>query len=236
MAINPPQSNELPTALPQPDDELAEQPTIALKGQVEAALFVTNQPLSALELAEQLGSDPLSVEEALLDLINDYAFRPDTALEIGDDADGYILQVRQEYQPVAHAMMPMEVPASTLRILSAIAIKGPILQSELVETQGSSVYDAVPELLDRGLVTKNRVGRSYRLNVTQKFYEYFRLVGDKQELRSMVNLLEGEPEAGLKANGQAIRLKDGSSGDGAGANDIGDDTQAKLAPLDDDQQ
>lgn len=255
MAINPPEHSELSAELSNDaleqsvDDTQPSQPIdgamnhdavepIPLKGQIEAALFVTNRPLCIAELAEQLRSDPLSVEEALLDLMNDYAFRPDTALEIGDDTDGYILQVRQEFQPVAHAMMPMELPASSLRILSAIAIKGPILQSDLVETQGGAVYDAVPELLQRGLISKNRVGRSYRLNVTQKFNEYFKLLGDKQELRTMVGLLEGDVESGMAKSGlgkssKAIRLKDASS-EGVDATAIGDDTQATLTPFDDD--
>jgi segregation and condensation protein B len=249
MAINLPEHSELtdaalreqsaddmhdtlpPTPLMEEGMDAAEP--IPLKGQIEAALFVTNRPLCVAELAEQLRSDPLSVEEALLELMNDYAFRPDTALEIGDDTEGYILQVRQEFQPVAHAMMPMELPASVLRILSAIAIKGPILQSDLVETQGGAVYDAVPELLQRGLISKNRVGRSYRLNVTQKFNEYFKLLGDKQELRTMAGLLEGDVESGMAKSGKAIRLKDASS-EGVDANAIGDDTQATLTPFDDD--
>lgn len=203
-----------------------------LKGRVEAALFVTNKPLSIADMVELLGTDPYSVEEALMELMNDYAFRPDTALEIGD-ADGYILQIREEFRTVSDSMMPMELPASSLRILSAIAIKGPILQSELVETQGSAVYDAVPELMERGLVSKNRVGRSYRLNVTQKFNEYFRLVGDKQELRIMVGLLEGDvPE---RNTGKAIRLTDASQTDaGASHDDIGDDSQVKYVSDDDD--
>ncbi len=200
--------------------------TPPLKGRVEAALFVTNKPLTITDLVELLSENPFAVEEALLDLMNDFAFREDSALEIGD-SDGYILQVREEFRPISDAMMPMELPASALRILSAVAIKGPILQSELVETQGSAVYDAIPELLDRGLVSKNRVGRSYRLNVTQKFNEYFRLVGDKQELRTMVGLLEGDaPE---RNTGKTIRLADGTQTEaGATHDDIGDDSQVKY--------
>lgn len=166
-----------------------------LKGRIEAALFVTNKPLSITDLAELLREDMWAVEDALMELMADMTLRPDSAIEL-DDTDGYILQLRNEYKPLLEEMMPMELSAGAVRVLSAVAIKGPILQSELVETQGSSVYDYIPELLANRLVSKNRVGRSYRLNVTQRFYEYFKLLGDKSELRTMLSLMENQEKRG----------------------------------------
>lgn len=173
-----------------------------LKGRIEAALFITNKPLAITDLAELLNEDMWAVEDALMELMGDMTLRPDSAIEL-DDTDGYILQVRQEFKPLMETMMPMELSAGAVRVLSAVAIKGPILQSELVETQGSSVYDHIPELLANKLVSKNRVGRSYRLNVTQRFYEYFKLLGDKSELRTMLNLMEGREN---RESGHAKRL------------------------------
>lgn len=176
-----------------------------LKGRIEAALFVTNKPLHITDLAELLHEDMWSVEDALMELMADMTLRPDSAIEI-DDTDGYILQLRTEYKPLLEEMMPMELSPGAVRVLSAVAIKGPILQSELVETQGSAVYDYIPELLQNRLVSKNRVGRSYRLNVTQRFYEYFKLLGDKSELRTMLNLMENHEKRG--GFGPAQRLEE----------------------------
>jgi segregation and condensation protein B len=159
---------------------------LSLKGRLEAALFLTGRPLSIVELGELLNASCESIEESLVELIQDYAFRDESALEI-DDSDGYILQVKADYQPVVEQMLPMEISAGALRTLSAIAIKAPILQSELIEMRGSTAYEQIQELLAHKLVSKKRKGRSYLLNVTQTFHQHFKLLGDKKELEFLVD-------------------------------------------------
>lgn len=173
-----------------------------LKGMVEAVLFVTGRPLHMADIAHILRQPLVDVEDALMALIQDYAFRQDSALEI-DDSDGYILQVRPTFKPVLDAMVPMEITAAALQTLSAIAIKGPLLQSELVELRGAGVYDHIPELVTKKLVTKKRVGRSYRVSVTNQFHEYFRLEGDKKELAVMMSLIESQ-QASQQAKTKAV--------------------------------
>ncbi len=166
-------------------------PIQTIKGKVEAVLFVTNRPMQIMEISEIVGADDFDVEESLMELMNDYAFREGSALEV-DDSDGYILQVKEDFKPVLDTMMPMELTPGALRTLSAIAIKGPLLQSDLVELRGSTVYDHIPELVTKKLITKNRAGRSYRLKVTKNFHEYFKLRGDKKELEIMMGLINVE--------------------------------------------
>ncbi len=156
----------------------------SLKGKIEAVLFMTGRALSISEIAEKLNELPESIEEALLDLINDYSCREDSALEI-DDTEGYILQVKEDYETVVNQMIPIELSISALRTLSAIAIHGPVLQSSLVEMRGSAAYDHIKELAQHQLVSKKRKDRSYMLNVTSKFHEYFKLTGDKEELKQL---------------------------------------------------
>jgi segregation and condensation protein B len=161
-----------------------------LKGEIEAVLFITGRPLSLAELAEVVGAETDAVEEAVSELIQDYSFREASSLEI-DDTDGYILQVREDYGHIVNKMVPLDLTAAALRTLSAIAIKGPVLQSELIELRGASAYDHIPELLEKKLISKRREGRSYVLNVTKHFHQYFRLQGDKKDLAYLV---EHKPE------------------------------------------
>ncbi|MBX2861470.1 MAG: SMC-Scp complex subunit ScpB [Vampirovibrio sp.] len=156
-----------------------------LKGKIEAALFITSRPLTARELAEIMDVNSEDAEVALMELINDYAFRPGTALEINDD-DGYILQVREDFNEVMHKMMPVEISHAAVRTLSAIAIKAPVLQSELIELRGSNAYEHIHELLGLNLISKKRKGRSYLLNTTKSFHQYFKLTGEKKELENLV--------------------------------------------------
>ena len=131
----------------------------------------------------------------MLELIMDYASRSG-ALEI-DDENGYILQVKEEHMDIVEKLCPVELKPAVLRTLSVIALKEPIRQSDLKELRGSTAYEHVQELLDKGLISRNRDknGRSYNLKTTPKFAEYFKQKGDT---RSLAKLLE--VDKGIKDN------------------------------------
>jgi len=155
---------------------------MSLKSKVEAVLFITARAAAPEEIAAILNESVEEVEEALLDLIMDYSSR-DGALEI-DDENGYIIQIRQEYMDIVEKLVPVELTPAILKTLSIIAIKEPVLQSELIDLRGSSAYDHIKELLIKGLVTRRRdsTSRSFRLKTTDKFAEYFKLKGDEATL------------------------------------------------------
>lgn len=155
---------------------------MSLKSRVEAVLFITARAATPDEIAGILNETTEDVEEALLDLIMDYSSR-DGALEI-DDENGYIIQIRQDYMDIVEKLVPVELTPAILKTLSIIAIKEPVLQSELIELRGSGAYDHIKELLIKGLVTRRRdsSSRSFRLKTTDKFAEYFKLKGDEATL------------------------------------------------------
>lgn len=160
---------------------------MSLKARIEAVLFITAQALDVKDIAEILKEEDVVVEEALLDLIMDYAAR-EGALEI-DDENGYILQVKEEYMDIVEQLCPVELKPSVLKTLTIIALKEPIRQSYLKELR-SNAYEHVAELLKMGLVSKNRDknGRSFNLRTTQKFKEYFKLKGDAKMLAKIMDL------------------------------------------------
>jgi segregation and condensation protein B len=182
---------------PDPETEQAETiiPTVplppgqTLKGRIEAVLFMTGKALSLGEIAQMVDAPYEETEFALVELMGD--FREGSSLEI-DDTDGYILQVKEEYGDIVNKMMPLEMSAAELRTLSAIAIKAPVLQSDLIEWRGSVAYEHIAQLLQRKLISKRREGRSYILNVTRNFHEYFKLTADKKDLASLVKLIGKE--------------------------------------------
>ncbi|MDX2084862.1 MAG: SMC-Scp complex subunit ScpB [Candidatus Melainabacteria bacterium] len=169
-----------------PNNDLALR-NIPLKGLLETALFLTGRPLSIAELAELAETTSDAVEEALMMLLQDYAYRgEDCALEI-NDIDGYILQVKPLFQPMINKLLPMELSAGAVRTLSAIAIKAPVLQSDLIELRGTNAYEHIQELLAKRLISKKRQGRSYALNLTPAFHQHFRLNGDRKALAFLVD-------------------------------------------------
>ena len=140
-----------------------------LKSRIEAVLFITARAISLDEIANILGEDTEKIEEAILELIMDYASR-DGALEI-DDENGYILQVKEEHMDLVELLCPVDLKPAVLRTLSVIALKEPIRQTALIELRGSSAYDHIKELVEKELITKTRDknGRSFNLKTTPKF-------------------------------------------------------------------
>ncbi len=159
-----------------------------LKARIEAVLFTTAKALSAKEIGEILEVEPEVAEEALLELIMDYSAR-DGALEIDDD-NGYILQIKEEYMDIVEKLCPVDLKAAVQKTLTIIALKEPIRQTALIEMRGSTAYEHVQELLEKGFIskTKDKNGRSFNLKTTPKFAEYFKLKGDTRALAKMLDL------------------------------------------------
>ncbi len=153
-----------------------------LKSKVEAILFLTDKPMRAQAIARIVNEDVQVVRQAILDLIHDYEERA-SGLEIADD-NGYIIQVKDEYASIIDEFVPMEMPVSLIRTLSAIAIKQPVMQSEIIKIRGAGAYDHIKELMTRELIIKKEEGRSPTLSTTKKFQEYFRLSHDAKSLRT----------------------------------------------------
>ena len=148
--------------------------TIATK--IEAILYLKGKPLSLSEIAEYAGCDRTTAEEGIMELMDNYAHR-ETALEVVETSTGYSLQLRSDFQDLVQTLIPVELGLGALRTLAAIALHNPILQTDLIELRGSGVYQHVPELVELGFVRKRRdnESRSYSLQVTPKFHQYFQL-------------------------------------------------------------
>ena len=159
-----------------------------LSTQIEAIFYIKGRPLSIEEIftcldRQQAGeSSKVSeenralVEDALIELMNDYAHR-DSSLEVIETETGYSLQLKEEYGYLLKELVPAELGKGALRTLAAVAIKNPILQTELIDLRGSSAYQQVSELVKLGFIRKREQadGRSYWLEVTNKFHQYFEI-------------------------------------------------------------
>ena len=165
-----------------------------LKSRIEAVLFITARAISLDEIATILDEETETIEEAILELIMDYSAR-DGALEI-DDENGYILQVKEDHMDLVELLCPVDLKPAVLRTLSVIALKEPLRQTALIELRGSTAYDHIKELVEKGLVSKTRDknGRSFNLKTTQKFAEYFKLKGDQRSLAKILEIDKGVKE------------------------------------------
>lgn len=158
----------------------------SLKAKIEAALFLTEKPLRADAVARIVNADTDIVRQTILELIHDYETR-EGGLEIADDG-GYIVQVKDQYTTLIDEFVPIDMPTALIRTLSAIAIKQPVMQSEIIKLRGAGAYDHIKELIIRELVNKREEGgRSPLLTTTKKFQDYFKLSKDGKSLRSFLS-------------------------------------------------
>ena len=148
----------------------------SLSHTIEAILYLKAKPLTIAQIAEYAKCDKDTAEESLIQLMGDYAHR-DGALEIAETENGYSLQLRQPFKPLLDELIPLDIGLGALRTLAAIAMRGPISQTDLVDLRGSGAYGHVHELVDQGFVRRRRQsdGRSFWLQVTEKFYQRFEI-------------------------------------------------------------
>ncbi len=147
-----------------------------LATKIEAILYLKGQPLTIAEIAEYAGCDRATVEEGLIDLMDDYAHR-DSALEVVETPVGYSFQLRSGFQELVQTLVPVELGVGALRTLAAIALQGSLTQAELVDLRGSGAYQHVQELVELGFIRKrrNHDSRSSLVQVTDKFHQYFQV-------------------------------------------------------------
>jgi segregation and condensation protein B len=171
---------------------------------IEAILYLKGQPLTLADIAKYANCDREAVEEGLIELLADYAHRQ-TALEIVETSQGYCLQLREEFHTLVQTLIPVDVGVGALRTLAAIALRQPISQTDLVELRGSGAYQHVQDLVALGFVRKRRQteGRSYWLQVTDKFHQHFQIEQLPQPLESFAAAAntEGTDEEGVEAEG-----------------------------------
>ena len=160
-----------------------------LATKIEAILYLKGQPLSLMDIAQCAECEVDTAQEAMMELISDYAYR-DSALEVVETETGYSLQLRSVFDDLTDDIIPAELGKGALRTLAAIALKNPIVQTELIELRGSTAYQHVQELVEMGFVRKRRQerGRSYLLEVTNKVHQYFEMI-----LWKSLNLCHGDP-------------------------------------------
>ncbi len=140
----------------------------------EAALFVSGDALSAEDLAKVIGIASVgAISRIMDDLIKEYEAR-DSAITIAKIGSKYTMSLRSPYsEKVSGLAGAPDITKGALRVLAYVSKNGPMMQSAIVKSFGSSTYTYMKELLDKEFVSAKRVGRTKRIETTSKFKEYF---------------------------------------------------------------
>lgn len=154
-----------------------------LRAVVEAIVYVTDEPLTAQQLAAALEQPIDKVKRALDALVEDYA-KPDHGLSIREVAGGYKMATKAEHHESVRAFVkkltpPLKLSLAALETLAVIAYKQPVTAPEIMEIRGVQGAGVLKTLLERKLIheagRKNVVGKPVLYKTTKDFLVQFGL-------------------------------------------------------------
>ncbi len=139
---------------------------------VEAALFMSPEPLSINELSRISGLGSLGQLKGLLnELMEEYSGR---GIQITENPLGWKMEVRQDLlQNVAHLAPYSDLSEGCKRTLALVVYKEPIDQADVIKIQGNKAYSYIKKLVKAGLVRAEKTGRTKKLHLTKEFEKYF---------------------------------------------------------------
>jgi len=149
------------------------------KKRVEAILFAVGKEITTERLASLCSLETKEVDKIVKGLSKNYA-EQDNSLKIEKREQGWKLTVKDEFIPLVTSLVSStELEGALMETLAVVAWKYPIVQSEIVKLRGSGAYEHMRELVEQGFIEKERFGRTYRVKLTKKFFEYFDLPSEE---------------------------------------------------------
>jgi len=154
-----------------------------LRAILEAIVYVTDEPLSAQQMAAALGHPVDKVKRQLDALVEEFA-REEHGLSIREVAGGYKMATKAEHHEAVRAFVkkltpPLKLSLAALETLSVIAYKQPVTTPEIMEIRGVQGAGVLKTLLDRKLIAesgrKNVVGKPILYKTTKEFLVQFGL-------------------------------------------------------------
>ena len=146
-----------------------------LKPAIEAALFMSNNPMKLEDLAKIVDRKPEDIKPVMNELGMEYE-KSDKGIHLLETSAGYQLRVKTEFASLVKNLTPyQDLGRGLLRVLALVAYKQPITQSEIVKVIGNRAYDYIKKLEERGLIKTVKHSRTKALIATKEFAEYFGL-------------------------------------------------------------
>ena len=205
------------------EDRPAENADEQLKAILEAIVYITDEPLSAQQMAAAL-ERPIDVVQRLLnELVEEYS-KPGHGLSIREVAGGYKMATKAEHHEAVRAFVkkltpPLKLSLAALETLAVIAYKQPVTTPEIMDIRGVQGESVLKTLLDRKLIAeagrKKVVGQPILFKTTKEFLVQFGLK-DLSELPTLkefeelgrMSVSEPEPEGETSEHASAPEAPD----------------------------
>lgn len=173
-----------------------------LAGAIEAMLFVTDEPVGALALADMLEVEPSEVERALVDLRTRLE-EENRGIQLREVAGGWRLYTH----PVYHGLIEKYVLSwdtrklsqAALETLAVVAYSQPVTRAGVAAIRGVNSDSSISSLVEKGLVREAGVadtpGNPTLYATTRAFLEKFGL----RTVRDLPDLADFAPDDETRA-------------------------------------
>ncbi|MGA2579575.1 MAG: SMC-Scp complex subunit ScpB [Bryobacteraceae bacterium] len=175
---------EAPSAVSSEDSQL--------KSLLEAIVYITEEPLSLVQIATALNQPRERVQALLDELVAEYD-QPAHGVTMREVAGGYKMTTKPEHHETVRNFVrslkpPLKLSLPALETLAVIAYKQPVTAPEIMEIRGVQGAGVLKTLLDRKLIAaagrKNVIGKPILYKTTRDFLVQFGLK-DLTELPSL---------------------------------------------------
>jgi len=160
-----------------------ELPDEQLRAVVEAVIYVTDEPLTADQIATALEQPAAKIGRLLEELTAEYN-KSEHGLTIREVAGGFKLSTKPEHHEAIRAFVknlkpPLKLSLPALETLALIAYKQPITAPEIMEVRGVQGAGVLKTLIDRKLIAtagrKAVLGKPILYKTTKEFLVQFGL-------------------------------------------------------------
>ena len=154
-----------------------------LRAMIEAAVYVSEEPLTVQQLCQALGQTRELVEGLLAELMLAYS-APHHGVTIREVAGGFKMSTKPEFHEDIRAFVkklkpPLKLSLAALETLAVVAYKQPVTGPEILEIRGVQGGGVLKTLLERKLITaagrKQVVGKPVLYKTTKEFLVQFGL-------------------------------------------------------------
>jgi segregation and condensation protein B len=157
---------------------VSEEERRPLLGALEALLFVSDEPVAAVVLAQALGLERREAEELCEELARSYEERG-AGLVLRNVAGGWRVTTSPEVAPIVERYVlssrHVRLTKASLETLAIVAYKQPVTRHQVSSIRGVNSDGVVRALVDRGLVAEvgreETPGRPVLYGTTPEFLE-----------------------------------------------------------------
>lgn len=168
------------------------------KAQIEAALFISDGPLTLEKLSKIAGVGLEEIKQIISQMQVEMA-KEDRGIDLVETPEGCEFRIKEPYRTKVVRLAPYaDMSDGMKRTLGIIVFKQPVKQSLIVKYQGNKAYGYIDGLEKKGLISTEKYGRTKLCKTTLDFEKYFGKT--PEEVRANLRTKMTEKEISEKVN------------------------------------